>query len=118
MGKRYWLRAGIGIGVVYAILFVAYVLFAYFIEGKSQITGGAGFGLALIPLVISGMPSTLLLEGILHLLPNSWGQIIDHSILGTVLLLFVFSVTQWFLVGSFFGWLYGKIKSKKIDRRM
>ncbi len=100
----HWLKGGVIVAVLYAILFLIYLLVAYSAEGNSQVGGGAGFGLALIPLVLSGIPATFLLS----LLPNS----ADKSAGVIILLLFVVCVAQWFVIGIILGWIYGKIKNR------
>jgi hypothetical protein len=88
--KRYWLRGGLWVGGIYAILAIIYIIFAYLAEGRNDITHGAGFGLVLIPLVVSGIPTTLLLDGIAKLLPYFLTHLIDHSVLGSAVLVLVF----------------------------
>jgi len=105
MKKRYWLRDGITVGIIYSILFILYVVYAYSVEGNTS--SGAGFGLSLIPLALSGFPAVLILD----ILPNFIKPTID-SLFGGILIMYIVNTLQWFIIGSFLGLLYGKIKNR------
>ena len=89
----------------YSILFILYVVYAYSVEGNTS--SGAGFGLSLIPLALSGFPAVLILD----ILPNFIKPTID-SLFGGILIMYIVNTLQWFIIGSFLGLLYGKIKNR------
>lgn len=99
--KRYWLRGGLIIGGIYSVLFIVYVLYVLSVQSEQD-----GIWLSMIILALSGLPTTLLLEYL------DLGKFLDDSMVNAVTVLFVFCTTQWFVIGSILGWIYGKIMDK------
>jgi hypothetical protein len=100
--KRYWLRGGVIIGGIYLIILTAYIIFVL-----SSNIDPADKSFAFILVVMSGIPLTLILEKISFL-----NKLLDHSLLSTVVIVCFVSIFQWFIIGSFFGWIYGKIVNR------
>jgi len=102
--KKYWLIGGITLAILYTLFFFVFLIFLYANESSS-----AGRGLGMITLVIVNIPISLLLEPIVHTLPN----FIDDSMFTAGTLLLIAGIVQWFVVGSIICWIYGKIKNRQ-----
>jgi uncharacterized membrane protein len=94
--KKYWLRFGLSFAAIYTFLALAYIIYVPLMESDP-----AGQGLAMIPLAIAGIPSTLIAEFIGNLLPSFGSNI---YIVGIFIL--VLSLPQYFLFGALIGWFY------------
>jgi len=98
--KRYWLRGAIVLVGVHTVVFFGFILIFN--------PDGLGF----IPLVLMGLPLSLIQEPLINLFPVSVFRFFDHSTTGVLAITFVINTIQWFSVGVFLGWIYGKIKNR------
>ncbi|HEY4511652.1 MAG TPA: hypothetical protein VJH55_02315 [Candidatus Paceibacterota bacterium] len=95
MNKRYWLKGGILAVVINLVLFG----FMYGCDSFIPIAG-EGFGCG----VLFGLPLLPILMFLGYLTSGN----VSFSV--GLITAFVF----WFLIGAILGWLYGKIKNKKV----
>ena len=96
MNKKYWLRVALSLVVVHLIL-----LIITFIISSSSTGPEAGFVWIWISLL--DLPVLTLAKSFIS---GSFG------LKETAILVFVAGSIQWFLIGGFLGWLYGKIKNR------
>ena len=94
--KRYWLRAGIFLVITHLIL-----LIITFIKSSSSTGEDAGWAWFWISLL--DLPSLTLAKSFI-----SGGLALKE----TTILVFIAGSIQWFVIGGFFGWIYGKIKNR------
>ena len=90
MKKRYWLRGGIGLLLLYGLLTA--ILYPF---GTGQ---GEWLPYWSIPSVIGGIP--------LFALFHRFGYFIDS--IGSI----IAPIITYFILGAILGWLYGKIKNR------
>jgi hypothetical protein len=84
MQKRYWLRGGIIISVLYLVLAVAAIFGSH--------------------------PNAAAVNSINMISPAQY--FIPYNILGNMPLVFFIGFFFWFVIGVVLGWLYGKIKNR------
>ncbi len=104
--KRYWFRGGIKSASMVIFIYLVSVLVSNLIP--------ASWPYAALMLALIALPTLLpafLLDYLFHIqlkFPESLrGSDFEY---GTVL---VVSITCWFAVGAFVGWIYGKFKNRK-----
>ena len=92
MQKRYWLRGGVTLGLLDLVLVFLNIAF------------NPASGLILALNIVQG-PFSYLLYPILNL----------DKMRGNIPILVVGGLICWFIIGAIFGWLYGRIKNRKIS---
>ena len=94
MKKRYWLRGGIGLLLLYGLLTAILYPFGT----------GEWFPYWLIPSIIGGIP----LSALFHWLSSGiYSGIYSEGLTG-----FTLPIITYFILGAILGWLYGKIKNR------
>jgi len=91
--KRYWLRGGIILGVIYTVLIILGSLISWITISKSSFSGGN--------IIILSFMSKILF-------PGSW--------VTSIFLSMIISVIFYILLGAGIGWVYGKIKNRNINK--
>jgi hypothetical protein len=82
---------------------IIYLIFAC-IEQCGGVAGGAGFGLAMIPLAITTIPGIWITSWFIDLLSIQPGNNSE------IFLLVLTGIVQWFVIGAIIGCIYGKFK--------
>ncbi len=117
--KRYWLRVGLTLAVLHAVIFLAYI-FAFWPEIQQDFQ-------TLIPLNLLDIVAALVFSWGVKVIQSILVYVVDYnsthffdywSIMTRVAVLFVLGSLQWFGIGSYLGWFYNQDVRKSLTKRI
>ncbi|MEK9184942.1 MAG: hypothetical protein AAB866_02130 [Patescibacteria group bacterium] len=113
MKKRYWLIGGL---IFSGVVLVSIILLS-FGDKTSNILDSIILP-ALFVEIIAMIPLGVIAGGLLGLKENIFFTVTGELGTGVPTLLGLsFLIIIWFVIGAFFGWIYGKIKNRKVGNQ-